>query len=210
MKTNNEKISAERLSAYIDNDLSAEEIERFVVEYGAATQADKMFTEATRYQMIGDALRGELSDASMIDVSAKVREALRNEAFDVIETAPRVKQVQSQFNLISWLDGFFGSLARPLAGMAVAASVAVLMVVTVVQTESPDGVQTLASQSAVQPASTTAPMLASQQPVSVEPATNAQQVTEFDRYLAEHAEFAAQDTLQSRIPYVRAVSYEAK
>lgn len=210
MKTNNEKISAERLSAYIDNDLSPAEVERFVIEYEAATQADKIFTEATRYQMIGDALRGELSDASMIDVSAKVREALRNETFDVAEPASQVKQGQQSFNLVNWLDGFFGSLARPLAGMAVAASVAVLMVVTVVQVESPDGVQTLASQSEAQPASAAAPMLASQQPVHAEPVTNAQQITEFDRYLAEHAEFAAQDTLQSRIPYVRAVSYEAK
>ena len=31
-----------------------------------------------------------------------------------------------------------------------------------------------------------------------------------ETYLAEHAEFAAQDTMQGRIPYARAVSYEAE
>ena len=36
-----------------------------------------------------------------------------------------------------------------------------------------------------------------------------QQAVNLDAYLAEHAEFAAQDTLQGRMPYARAVSYES-
>ena len=34
---------------------------------------------AQRYQMMGDALRGEMSDSSFVDVSAAVREALADE-----------------------------------------------------------------------------------------------------------------------------------
>lgn len=194
-----EKISAEKLSAYIDDDLSAAEIEQLIAEQ--ATHSENTFSEAARYQMIGDALRSELSDASMIDVSTQVREAIRHEAFDAVESVQAPKQTKNNFNLVAWLDNFFGSMARPLAGMAVAASVAVVMVVTVIQTESPNGSQQLASQS-------------ESQSVKSEPAIavviESQQATEFDRYLAEHAEFAAQDTIQGRIPYVRAVSYEAE
>ncbi|MFC1589619.1 sigma-E factor negative regulatory protein [Pseudomonadota bacterium] len=209
MNIKNEKISAEKLSAYIDDDLSAAEIEQLIAKHESSEQKD--FSSAARYQMMGDALRGELSDASMIDVSAQVREALRNESFDAVESAPISKQTKTDFNLVVWLDSFFGPMVRPLAGMAVAASVAVLMVVAVVQTESPGGVQPLASQSESQPVKAANTLLANQQPVLNEHAViEQQQTTEFDRYLAEHAEFAAQDTLQGRIPYVRAVSYEAE
>lgn len=194
----NKKISAERLSAYIDDDLDEAEIEQLIAEQQSASHSERGFSEAARYQMIGDALRGELSDASMVDVSAQVRQALRHESFDAVESAQSTnKRTTNKFNLVAWLDELFGSMARPLAGMAVAASVAVLMVVTVIQTESPGDVQQQIAQS-------------ESQPVKNEPAVAEQQTTEFDRYLAEHAEFAAQDTIQGRIPYVRAVSYEAE
>ena len=89
--------------------------------------------------------------------------------------------------------------------MAVAASVAVLMVVTVVQIESPEGGQQLANQS--DPLQIEVPeTLVAETPVVNTPSNE----RDFDAYLAEHAEFAAQDTLQGRIPYVRAVNYEAE
>lgn len=213
MNINNKKISAEQLSAYIDSALSASEIEQLLAEHDSSRQAEKMFSDAARYQIMGDALRGELSDASMVDVSAQVREALLNEPFDDVVSPKPTKQTKNNASLLDWLDTFFGSMTRPLAGMALAASVAVLMVVTVVQTGSPDGVydtQSLASQSEEQPVNAANTLLANQQPVKNEPVVAEQQTTEFDRYLAEHAEFAAQDTIQGRIPYVRAVGYEAE
>ena len=198
MNTNNEKNAAEKLSAYIDDDLNADEIEALIAEHDSSGRAP-------RYQMMGDALRGELSDASMVDVSAQVREALLNESFDAVESTPVTKAVKNKFSLVAWLDDFFGAMAKPLAGMAVAASVAVLMVVTVAQVESPEA-QQLANTPVNLPVET---LVANK--LATDPSSDKQQqAAEFDKYLTEHAEFAAQDTLQGRIPYVRAVSYEAE
>jgi sigma-E factor negative regulatory protein RseA len=205
MNTNNEKQAAEKISAYIDDALNVDEIESLLGEAESAEQTDKHFSVATRYHMVGDALRGELSDASMVDVSAQVREALHNESMDAVESAKPVKRSapsESRFSFAAWLESF----ARPLTGMAVAASVAVLMVVTVVQMESPQSGQQLASSPDNLPAAT---LVANKQPVN-DSSSKEQQAAEFDTYLTEHAEFAAQDTLQGRIPYVRAVSYEAE
>ncbi len=201
MNENNEKQLAEKISAYLDDVLSADEVDALIAESQSSEHADKSFSTAARYHLMGEALRGELSDASMVDVSAQVHEALRNESFDVVESVKPVKKSSFSENLFAWLDSF----ARPLTGMAVAASVAALMVVTVVQLESPADGQQLAST----PENASATLVASKLPVSDAPTKEAQ-MAEFDSYLAEHAEFAAQDTLQSRLPYVRAVSYEAE
>ena len=200
MNTNNENLAAEKISAYIDDALNAEEIESLIRMNESVEQSDEHFSVAARYHMVGDALRGELSDASMVDVSAQIRLALRNESFDAVESMQATKQIKNSFNLVTWLDNFFGSMARPLAGMAVAASVAVLMVVTVVQMESLERGQQLAASPATLPSAIPDIPVVNQK----------QQMAEFDAYLTEHAEFAAQDTLQGRIPYVRAVSYEAE
>ena len=196
MNTNNEKQAVEKISAYIDDALNVEEIESLIGVNESVERSEEHFSVAARYHMVGDALRGELSDASMVDVSAQIHLALRNESFDKIESAKPVKKSSLFETLSVWLESF----ARPLAGMAVAASVAVLMVVTVVQIESPEGIQQLAASPAALPSATPDMPVVNQ----------VQQMAEFDSYLTEHAEFAAQDTLQGRIPYVRAVSYEAE
>ena len=209
MNTNNENQAAEKISAYLDDALNADEIESLLGTSESAEQADGHFSMAARYHMVGDALRGELSDASMVDVSAQIHQALRNESFDVVESAQTTKQIEKSFNLLAWLDNFFGSMARPLAGMAVAASVAMLMVVTVVQMESPEGGQQLAASPATLPATSSDTLIANKQSAD-DTVDQKQQMAEFEAYLTEHAEFAAQDTLQGRIPYVRAVSYKAE
>lgn len=193
----------ENLSAYLDDALSDDQIESLLAEQDASDLAENNFSVASRYHLIGEALRGELSDAAMVDVSAQVSQAIRHESMDAIESAKPVKTAkvsQSRFSFSAWLESF----ARPLAGMAVAASVAVFMVVTVVQVDSTENGAQLASQS--EPLQVPAATLVAENP-AVNTPTNEH---DFDTYLAEHAEFAAQDTLQGRIPYVRAVSYEAE
>ena len=200
MNTKNEKPAAEKISAYIDDALSLDEIESL---FGVNENNDKPFSVATRYHMVGEAIRGELSDASMVDVSRQIHQALSDETFDTAEPARTVKPAQqtgSRFDFSAWLESF----TMPLAGMAVAASVAVLTVVAVVQMESPEGGQQLVTL----PATTQDALLANQS--SDNSLSNEQKMAEFDAYLTEHAEFAAQDTLQGRIPYVRAVSYQAE
>ena len=200
MKINNEKSAAEKISAYIDDALKADEVNALL----EMSDSNDKFSVATRYHMVGDAIRAELSDASMVDVSAQIHQALLNESFDAVDSVKPVKKsslAKDRFDLFAWLESF----ARPLTGMAVAASVAAL-VVTVVQVESPESAQRLASSPENLPVST---LMAKKQPVD-NLLNKEQQAAEFDVYLTEHAEFAAQDTLQGRIPYVRSVSYEVK
>lgn len=202
MKTNNEKLAAEKISAYIDDALDNDEVETLLQENKTSKQA---FSAAARYHMMGDALRGELSDASMVDVSAQIHQALRDESFDAVDSTPVAKKPsssKSRFDIFAWLDSF----ARPLAGMAVAASVAVLMVVTVVQMQAPESVQQVANAPVNLPVVT----LVANKKLVIDQLSKEQQAAEFDVYLTEHAEFSGQDTLQGRIPYVRAVSYEVE
>jgi len=200
MKMNNEKSAAEKISAYIDDALKADEVSALL----ETNDSNGMFSVATRYHIVGDAIRGELSDSTMVDVSAQVHQALLQESFDAPDSVKStIKSSEGdRFGFFAWLESF----ARPLTGMAVAVSVAA-MVVTVVQLESPEN---NSQQLASSPENLQVPTLIVKKQ-SVDNLLNKQQrLTEFDDYLTEHAEFAAQDTLQGRIPYVRSVSYEVK
>ncbi len=203
MNTKNEKLAAEKISAYIDDALNETEV-KALLEANELNELDQAhFSVVARYNMVGDALRGELSDASMVDVSAQVRQALSNEAMATAETARPVKASllsEIRFGFFAWLESF----ARPLTGMAVAVSVAMLMVVTVVQMDSPNETQQLAS------SATATPTLVANKPTLADNPLSEEKMAEFDAYLIKHAEFAAQDTLQGRIPYVRAVNYEVE
>ena len=93
---------------------------------------------------------------------------------------------------------------RPVAGMAVAASVALVMVVTL----------------SGQEGATNAPIAKNiEQLPDVKPAVQLaidnksvnKKATDLDPHLVnQHLEFATQDTLQGRLPYVRAVSYQTE
>jgi negative regulator of sigma E activity len=186
----------ERISAYLDDGLSSEEVEAMV---SAGTESESGM--ASRYQMIGEVLRGKLSDVAMNDISAQVREALRGET-PLSDERPARQHVkrdrQPMFDFTAWF--------RPLGGLAVAASVALVMVVAVTQVESPSGKGGLVADAGnpVVNVPDTAVAVATRQ---VQPRDK--QAVNLDAYLAEHAEFSAQDTLQGRMPYVRAVSYES-
>lgn len=213
MNVNNQKQTAEIMSAYIDEALSVDEMTPLIRLNDSSGEAiAKRYSAATRYHIIGEALRGELSEASMVDVSRQIHEALRNESFDPVEVVAAAKKPlrsTGRFDFSAWL----GSFTRPLAGMAVAASVSALVVVSVVQLESPERTQPLASAPISEPADISATLMAAQQPAddaTTDAASKEQQMADFNNYLTEHAEFAAQDTIQGRIPYVRAVSYEAE
>jgi len=64
----------EKISAFLDNDMHRDEL----MSLSTSAESDDAKI-AQRYQMMGDALRGEVSDSSFVDVSQAVREALVNE-----------------------------------------------------------------------------------------------------------------------------------
>lgn len=198
----------EKISAYLDDAIEDGELRALASETNE--------TVAARYQLIGEALRGEVSDVALNDVSAQVREALSNEHIESVATSNarqrNTESLGSAWNFADWL--------RPLSGLAVAASVAVVTVVLVTQEETAPVTETqVANTGSVisTPVSSTSAPSALVNGQSTELATAASDTTEAVRpvvdlrsYLAEHSEFAAQDTVQGRMPYARAVSYESE
>jgi negative regulator of sigma E activity len=187
----------EKISAWLDDAIEYNEMVTLETE-----QDDRALTTATRYQMIGDAIRGKVTEASMIDVSASVREAIRREP----EFAPVARPASHSrrpvqrdrkplFDLGSWL--------RPVGGLAVAATVAMVMVVTLTdkQTITDSAVVANVGQQPVRalPVNNSAPVYT--RPGIARPAVN------LNSYVTEHSEYAAQDTIQGMMPYARSVSY---
>ena len=206
----------EKISAFLDNDMHKDEL----MSFSLSAEADDA-AQAQRYQMVGDALRGEMSDASFIDVSHAVREALADENIaDQLSTADQqaitktrtpASDVPAGTTAISKWS--LSSLLRPVAGMAVAASVAVVMVISVNQQEQGSSMAPVASNAEQQPvlqlavddkAADGATSIAVNNPAAAADSKVNQ------RLVNQHLEFATQDTLQGRLPYVRAVSFEAE
>lgn len=183
----------EKISAWLDDAIQTNELDSLEVD-----QDERSFSTAARYQMIGEALRGRVSDASMINISARVREAIEQEAAPVstARTAPAARRESKPlFDFGAWL--------RPVGGLAVAATVAMVMVVTLTdrQAETPYTPVASSGQLPVQALPVSNPVPVYSQPNLAMPAVN------LNNYLRQHSEFAAQDTLQGMMPYARSVSY---
>lgn len=188
----------EKISAFLDNDMHRDEL----MSFSLSAASDDAKT-AQRYQMMGDTLRGEMSDSSFVDVSQAVRGALADEnIFDeanATKTAP-LSPPHSDRPGIFHVSGWF----RPVAGMAVAATVAVVLVTALSGQEAGSPQQAVAVKHEQQPVVT----------VAVEDKTGNRPVeskmTDIDqRLINQHLKFATQDALQGRMPYVRAVSFES-
>lgn len=189
----------EKISAHLDGEIHRDELMAFSL---SGEESDSRV--GLRYQMIGDILRGEMSEFNMQDVSRQVREALANEelaneniaAIPVSSTAnPAASQQTSPAGWRSLLSSWW----RPAAGLALAASVAMVMIVLGGQPHEKGAAPVVAVQTPPP-----AP-LPQQYEARVRPVAHV-----IDRrltpYLDQH--FATQETLQGRMPYVRSVSYE--
>ena len=197
----------EKISAFLDDDMHRDELMSFSL---SAEEGDAKV--ALRYQMFGDALRGEMSESSFVDVSHAVREALADEniadQMDAARTAA-MSTTRSESS-VSEKSGFFDLSAwfKPVAGMAVAASVAVVMVVTVTGQDNLGG-SPVATNVETSPAAQPAVQLAAEGN-SIKNKAIDDKATDLDPYINQHLEFATQDALQGRLPYARAVSFETK
>ena len=183
----------EKISAWLDNGIEFDEIESLQPESSHET-----CSVMTRYNIIGDALRNNITDASMIDISASVREAIANEPSMAEAAVSRRKvgqQKESWFGMGAWL--------KPIGGLAVAASVAMVMVVTLTEQQSETGSAVVANvdQQPVQSVPVSTNPSSYPEPGLALPAVN------LNSYVSKHSEYAAQDTMQGMMPYARAVSY---
>jgi negative regulator of sigma E activity len=195
MSTNKRK---EKISAFLDNEMFRDEL----MSFSLSSESEDAGV-VKRYQMMGDSLRGEMSDSSFIDVSQAVREALLDEN-PAVESPAVENHAESTSMTTNSKTGSFTLSAwfRPVAGMAVAASVALVMVVTL---SGQENVTPIAKNIEQQPAAMPAVQLA------IENKSVDKKATDIDpRLVNQHLEFATQDTLQGRLPYVRAVSYQTE
>ncbi len=200
----------EKISAFLDNDMHRDEL----MSFSLSAESDDAKT-AQRYQMMGDALRGEISDSSFIDISHAVREALANENIGEKISAAKSEALSDP---LSGKPGFFNVSAwfRPVAGMAVAASVAVVMVVTLSGQEAgtlAPIAANIGNQIEAQPEARSVVRVAVENKAITDKtnmATGNNSIDIDQRLLNQHLEFATQDALQGRLPYVRAVSFESK
>jgi len=177
----------EQLSALIDDELS--DLERPLLL--GRLQRDVELRECLgRYQLIGEVLRGD-GKISSLDVARRVREVVEHET--VIEPLPGRSAQRSARH---W---------KPLAGVGVAASVALLALlgITTLRDSGTESVPALASGDAVRPV---APVGGAQdgQWDRIEPRIDER----LSGYLVNHSEYAANRAVQGVMPYVRIVGFD--
>jgi sigma-E factor negative regulatory protein RseA len=173
----------EQLSALVDEEL--DEVERPLL-LGRLQRDNELRDILGHYQLISEVMRGA-GQAAALGIADRVRRALEKEA-----ALPEADRLNPRG--LRWL--------KPVAGLAVAASVALVAVLAV----------TSVRESAVE----TAPRVATQ---NVAPATRGSDELweriepRIDKrmaaYLVNHNEYAASRGVQGVMPYVRIVGYES-
>ncbi len=166
----------EQLSALVDDELDTNEQALLVRQL---IKDDSLRQQFARYQVISDTLKGDLPDRVDPGFHSRIQTALQNEA------VPGVSRLNR--------------LLKPAAGLAIAASVAVVAVFSLqsVRETAPQSVPTVASAPAPSDY-----IRAEGQPA---PARQASNVRNLDAYLVNHNEFAANRGIQGVLPYVRIV-----
>ncbi len=180
----------EQLSAFIDGELESDHV------------LDKLINEQemkdtwSRYHLIGDALRDNLPESISNQVSIQVAKALRDEPTIL---APAKKR----FNI------------KPIAGFAIAASVAMMAVFSIQsgnEINSPtNGAASIAATTVSQPQTfdfTTAQVLPAAVKQSDTPIPISNQ--RLNNYLMNHNEYRSNGSVNAILPYVRIVTIESQ
>ena len=176
----------EQLSALMDDEL--DELERPLL-FSRLERAPDLRACLGRYQLIGEVMRGGAAEMATLGVADHVQQALKQETALPV-TARRGSAAR-------WL--------KPVAGLAVAASVALvaILAVTSVPENTPQSVPSLASTA---PATdvTRLSETRDEQWNRIEPGVDKR----LSGYLVNHNEYAASRGVQGVMPYVRIVGYE--
>ena len=179
----------EQLSALVDDELGEAEQDLLTRQIARDSELGQRLL---RYQLISDAMQNHLPERVDPGFGRRVHDALRNEP-------------AGQGNAIA--RGRLAGLLRPVAGLAVAASVAVVAVTAL---------QNNRQEPAAPPAVATAPAdstyIRAQDgalAVAARPGPRAGR-NNLDIYLVNHNEYAASRGMQGMLPYVRIVGHDMK
>lgn len=206
---NKEQQRDEQLSSLLDSALDEQQLASFMQDLKRDPVADA--EAAQRYRLMGDVLREELDQSSFMDISSAVHRAIEQEP-EYNESSVSAKQ-KTQFNLSALLSGW----VKPLTGMAVAASVATVTLVTFNTVQNSDSVGQ-STQLALSAPIELAPIeTAAIERVNSEISRNVQvastlnisektpeQQKLLNNYMLQHSGYASQSTMQGMMPYVRA------
>ena len=174
----------EQLSALVDDELTEPEQALLVRRLESDTDLHRRLA---RYQLISDALRNQLPNRVDPAFSARVQAAVRNEPMDAVPAIPESNRLTA--------------MLKPVVGLAVAASVAVVAVLSL---------QSVREDAAALPAVASAPSSADfiRAENTPAPANRPRTDTNLDIYLVNHSEYAVNRGMQGMLPYVRIVSHE--
>lgn len=181
----------ELISALVDDETSATEQERMLE---LLQQDAGMQSLWNRYHLIGDALHDHVVDRRAFTLHERVWQSLEGE--------PTVLAPRRHTRL--------PPLAKQAAGLAIAASVAALAILSVqylkpVASGGEAGQWVQARQAAPQ---TSPQVVAAAAPRPEEAAKNAPPKVILNPYLVKHNEYSAASGMQGVLPYVRIVSHE--
>jgi sigma-E factor negative regulatory protein RseA len=190
----------ERLSALVDNALDSRELNEFMCDLKRDPVDDA--ERIQRYRIISDVMSDDLSEISLMDISAAVQRAIEQEAPLQVSSRPRTRLF------------YFPALAKPLTGMAIAASVAMVTVLAVrmVQVDTPpEQIQAVAEVSQ-QPITPVNPAIAQHvRAAATEPGQpNLQRNSQLNEYMMNHSGYAGQATVPGMMPYVRVIGFDAE
>jgi len=192
----------EQISALLDDQFEEQELTAFMQDLKRDHLADGDTLQ--RYQIMGEVMRDELDQSAFLDVSAAVHRAIEQEP--ALSEAPSVASKEaSGFSFSAWL--------RPLTGMAIAASVAMITVVSfqTIKNESAQDIAQPVAQVAA-PAAVITPVnqqfaqhvhVASTAPLK----PSAEQSEQLNEYMINHA---GQSSMQGVMPYVRVINLPAQ
>ena len=202
----------EKLSALLDNALSDQQLDEFMQDLKRDPIADA--ETAQRYRLMGDAMRDELDQSSFMDISSAVHRAIENEpSLNESEVAFENTQASSP---LSGLLQIFNNWTKPVAGMAVAASVAMVTLLTFNTVNNNDAVDSTIQVAQTQPASTSPqrvnPDIARnvRMASTLDTSKSKEQQKQLNEYMLQHSGYASQSTMQGMMPYVRAADVKTQ
>lgn len=182
--------TGETISALIDGEIPEGDLAAVIRELNLDDAACGCWQ---RYQLISDALSNHLPDALDLGLAARVSQALESEPTVLSPKPRRVLPMQ---------------LPKHLAGLSVAASVAVMAVLGaqwITQRDTATGVGAVANVAALQP--TAGYMRVSGTRWNLhQPAVESR----LNNYLVNHSEYANSSAMHGMLPYVRIAGYDAE
>ena len=173
------------ISALLDGELPPQALDRTL---SALAADDRLRREFGRYQLIGDAMRGEVTSARTLEIADAVRARLAQEPTVM---APR------RAARPAW--------RRPAAGVALAASVAAVAIALGPRLFTPD---TGGSPSLVERPAGPLPTFVARTDARLVPRLRASDESRLSRYLVDHNEYANRAPVSGFMPYATFVGYD--